>query len=100
MTSLPMDDVIFLELLRRRDLFSGDLQEQVQAKDTKAAKTAWFLDHTIKPSLEADITKPLHDLLTVMSDDEYTKSAFLKALAAEIQQQLDKDTSHSGMYYR
>ena len=98
--SLPMDDVFFLELLRRRDLFPGDLQAQVQAKDTIAAKTDWFLDHAIKPSLDVDVIKPLHELLTVMSDDEYVKSALLKELAAEIQQQLDKDTSHSGTYYR
>ena len=98
MKCLPMDDVFFLELLRRRDLFPGDLQDQVKAKGTPAAKTDWFLDHAIKPSLDVDIIKPLHELLTVMSDDEYINNASLKELAAQIQQQLDKDTSRSGMY--
>ena len=93
MTSLPMDDPIFLELLRKQDLFPGSLQEQVEAKTTKAEKTAWFLDHAIKPALDVDIMKPLHKLLTVMSDVEYVKSDLLKELAAKMQWQLDKETS-------
>ena len=87
-----MDDAIFLELLRKSNLFPGDLQEQVEKKDTKANKTAWFLDHAIKPSLDVDIVNPLHKLLTVMSDDEYVKSDVLKEIAAKMRQQLDKET--------
>ena len=98
MTSLPMDDALFLELLRKHDLFPGNLQEQVQAKITKAEKTTWFLDHAIEPALVVDVIKPLHKLLTVMSDDEYVKSDLLKDLAAKIQQQLDKETSLISMY--
>lgn len=93
MVSLPMSDAIFLELLRKQDLFPGNLQEQVEAKDTQAEKTAWFLDHAIKPALDVDIMKPLHKLLTVMSDAKYINSDLLKELAAKIQQQLDKETS-------
>ena len=92
MKSLPMDDAIFLEVLRKQDLFPGDLQEQVQAKITKAEKTAWFLDRAIKPALDVDIIEPLRTLLTVMSDGEI-KSDLLGKLATTIQQQLDKETS-------
>ena len=42
MTSLPMDDVIFLGLLRKKNLFLCDLQEQVHAKSTKAERLLGF----------------------------------------------------------
>ena len=93
LTSLPMNDTIFLGLLRRQDLFPGDLEEQVQIRGTKAEKTGWFLRHAIEPSLDIDIMEPLHKLLTVMSDDEYLKSKPLRELAAKVQQKLDEETS-------
>ena len=93
MIALPMGDPLFLELLRRQDLFPGNLQEQVQAKTTKVEKTTWFLDNAIEPSVYIDKSEPFHKLLTVMSDDEYLKSDLLKKLAADIQQELDKETS-------
>ena len=88
-----MGDAIFLELIRKQNLFPGDLQEQVQAKTTKAEKTSWFLDNAIEPSLHIDKIEPLHKLLTVMTDDEYLNSDLLRELAAEIIQQLVKETS-------
>ena len=93
MIALPMDDPLFLELLRRQDLFPGNLQEQVQAKTTKVEKTTWFLDNAIEPSVYIDKIEPLHKLLTVMSDDEYLRSDLLRGLAADIQEQLDEETS-------
>ena len=93
MTTLPMDDVIFLELLRTHSLFPGDLWEQVQAKTTTAEKTAWFLDKAIEPSLYIDKFEPLYTLLTVMSDKVYLKNHLLKELAVEIEQELNKEAS-------
>ena len=93
MTSLPMGDPIFLELLRKHNLFPGDLQEQVKAKTTIAEKNAWFLENAIEPSLLLEKTEPLRTLLTVMSDDDYLKSDLLKELSAEMQLKLDEETS-------
>ena len=37
-----MDVVPFFKLLEHHCLFSGDLKEQVWAKDSRQEKTAWF----------------------------------------------------------
>ena len=87
-----MDDVIFLGLLRKENLFAGNLQEQVQAKSTNTERAAWFLDKAVEPSLCIDTIEPFCKLLEVMSDNEYLKSDFLSGLAKEMQQQLDKET--------
>ena len=87
-----MDDVIFLELLRKENLFLCNLLGEVQAKSTKAEKAAWFLDKAVEPSLCIDKIKPFCKLLVVMSDNEYLKSDFLSGLAKEMQQELDKET--------
>ena len=93
MKSLPMGDALFLELLRKQGLLPGDLQEQVQAETTNANKVAWFLNHSVEPSLNVDIMEPLHKLLTVMNDDEYVNDDLLRTLAAQIAQKLDQETS-------
>ena len=46
-----MDNVIFLELLRKENLFNSDLREQVQAKSTNAEKIALFLDKALNRAL-------------------------------------------------
>ena len=93
LTSLPMNDSIFIGLLRKQDLFPGDLEEQVQIRGTKAEKTDWFLNHAIERSLCVNIMKPLHNLLTVMSDNQYLNNKSLSELAAKVKQQLDIESS-------
>jgi len=91
-TTLPMDNPIFLSLLRKYTLFStGDLWEQVQTKTTKAEKATWFLDGAIEPSLKNGDFKPLQSLLTAMKDEKYFKSDTLKQLATTILQEIDKE---------
>ena len=87
-----MGDVLFLELLKHQDLSPGDLK-QVQAKATRMEKAAWFLDNAIEHPLNVDNFEPLCKLLTVMVDEMYLKNIALKQLAAEIEQELDKQTS-------
>ena len=91
--SLPMHEAAFLELIKDQDLFSGDLAEQVQAKVTRMEKAAWFLDNAIDCPVRIDKFEPLLKLLTVMADEVYLKNDFLKQLAVEIEQELDKETS-------
>ena len=95
--SLPMDDVVLLELLKGQNLFSGDLREQVQARATTMEKAAWFLDVAIDRPLHIDNFEPLCKLLTVMSDEVHLNNDSLKQLATEIKQEVDKETSLTTM---
>ena len=88
-----MGDVLFLELLKHQNLLPGDLKQQVQAKATRMEKAVWFLDNAIEHSLNINNLEPLCKLLTVMADEIYLKNIALKQLAAEIEQELDKQTS-------
>ena len=88
-TSLPMDDPIFFGLLRQKNLFPANLEEQVQAKPTRAEKTKLFLDKIIDCSLSIDYCEPLCNLLTAMSDENYLHSDHLKQLATRIRQEIN-----------
>ena len=89
-TSLSMDDVIFLGLLRQKNLLPGDLKGEVWAEKTSARKAALFLDKAIDPSIDLGEFEPLIKLLTVMSDEVYLNNDSMKQLAAKINQELDR----------
>ena len=90
MTSLPMDDIIFLALLKQHNLLPADLKEQVKAKPTRAEKTDLFLEKAIECSLGIGNGEPFNNLLTVMSDEVYVKSEILIQLAGKIKQELNE----------
>ena len=92
-TTLPMDDAIFIELLSRKNLFSGSLKEQIQRNITKSDKADLFLDEAIQPSIDIGQFECLNKLLTVMSDEVYLKDDSLKQLAAEIEEKIDEESS-------
>ena len=92
-TSLSMDDVIFLGLLREKSLLPGNLNDEIQAERTKARKAVLFLDKVVDPSIDIGEFEPLIKLLTVMSDDVYLKNDLLKQLANKIKEELDKESS-------
>ena len=93
-TSLSMDDVIFLVLLREENLLPGNLNDQVQlAEKTSAQKAALFLDKVVESSIDIGEFEPLNKLLTIMSDDVYLKNDSLKQLANKIKEKLDKESS-------
>ena len=92
LTTLPMDDVMFLGLLREQKLFPTNLKERIQARSTKAQKTELFLDKAIERSLYIDDAQPLHNLLTVMSNENRHNCVHLKELASRIKQELSKET--------
>ena len=93
MSSLSMDDVVFLGLLREKNLLPGDLNDELQAERTKAQKAALFLDKVIDRAIGIGEFESLNKLLTVMSDEEYLKDPILKQLANEIKQELDEESS-------
>ena len=87
-TSLPMDDVVFLGLLRENHLFSADLNDRVKEKPTTKQKNDLFLDKAIERPLLIGDFEPLNKLLTVMSDESYFNSIYLKELAAKIKKKI------------
>ena len=88
-----MNDTLFLEKLKSHSLLPGDLNEEVQAKDTTAKKTACFLDNVIDRSLSIDNFELLHKLLIVMSDEEDINNDLLKQLSSQMQEELAKETA-------
>ena len=93
MSSLSMDDVIFLGLLREKNLLPGNLNDEIQAEKTSADKAALFLDKVIDRAIGIGEFEPLNKLLTVMSDEVHLKNGSLKQLANEVKQRLDKESS-------
>jgi len=83
-TSLPMKDVIFLAKLTSRELFPGDLKDQVKEKSSLAEAADHFLDNSIKKDLKNDVDESFFKLLSAM--EEFSPQ--LKTLAAEIRDQL------------
>ena len=93
-TSLSMDDVIFLGLLREKGLLPGDLNDEVQLPGrTNAQKATLFLDKVVNPAIDIGEFEPLNKLLTVMSDETYLKNDALKQLANKMKEVLDKQSS-------
>ena len=90
---LPMDDVVFLELLNDQDLFSSDLREQVEAKATTMEKAVCFVTYAIYRPLNIDNFEPFFRLLAVMADEMHLKNDSVKQLAAKIEEELDNQTS-------
>ena len=77
--TLPFKDACFLASLQTAGLFFGDLKEKVQAKETSAEMTAYFLDHGINNDSES-----FEKLLTVMEKFNHNP---VKHLAKDIRKQ-------------
>ena len=79
--SLPLKDAHFRAALISKQLFYGDLLDQVDAKRTNAEKSEHFLINTIDFSLNVGMTNPFGSLLQVMENFD---SPVLQSLAKEI----------------
>ena len=66
--SLPMTDHKFLASLKSKELFTGDLENQVEARSTSAEKANHFLKEAVDKSLSIDILEKFDALLIVMLD--------------------------------
>ena len=88
--SLPMTDVHFRAALVSKQLFHGDLLDQVDAKRTNAEKSEHFLTNIIACSLNVGMTSPFVSLLQVM---ETFDSPILQSLAKDINADLLISTS-------
>ena len=66
-TTLPMNDAIFMSKLYARSLLPDDLKARVESQATSAEKASYFLDHVVKPS---GVDRNFVELLYVMEDSE------------------------------
>ena len=66
--SLPLTDAHFRAALVSKQLFCGDLLDQVEAKRTNAERNEHFLTNTINPSLNVGIISLFANLLQVMKN--------------------------------
>ena len=79
--SLPLTDAHFRAALVSKQLFYGDLLDQVDAKRTNAEKNKHFLINTIDCSLNVGLTNHFVSLLQVMENFD---SPVLQSLAKDI----------------
>jgi len=79
-TSLPMQDVIFIAKLSGKGLFHGNLKEEVRKRSSSAEAADHFLNETIEKDLKVGKDESFKKLLLVM--EEFSDP--LKSLAAEI----------------
>ena len=90
--SLPLTDAQFRAALVSKQLFCGDLLNQIDLKGTSAEKSEHFLTNTIDPSLNVGKTDLFVNLLQVMENSD---SPTLKSLANDINVDLQIPTSES-----
>ena len=90
--SLPLTDAHFRAALVSKQLFCGDLLDQVDLKGTNAEKSEHFLTNTIDPSLNVGTTNLFVNLLQVMENFD---SPTLRNLANDINVDLQIATNAS-----
>ena len=83
--SLPMTDAHFRAALVSKQLFCGDLLDQVDLKRTNAEKNEHFLTNAIDPALNVGATNIFVNLLQVMENFD---SPALANLANDINRHL------------
>jgi len=95
-TSLPMEDAIFIAKLQKSNLFPGNLKATVKSKNTSADAAEFFLEQTVYRDLKNGRADSLKNLLSVM--DEFSPS--LETLATKIKKtiHLDEDSGTCNYY--
>ena len=88
-----MDDPIFVAELFSHDLLPGDHYDQVESRKTSEDKAVYFLNHSIKPTINSDVAS-FNQLLNVMEDSIYFD---LKDLAQEIWSKLKQRPVNTNM---
>ena len=85
---LPLDETIFFAMIQKADLFPLSTGNSIQAKETRAEKVIYFLQHVVEPSANTYLPK----LLEVMKN---SKVANVEKLAFDIEAALEP-----GIYLR
>ena len=77
---LPMDNVIFINTLRKKKLFPNNTEEEVLAKETRSERVSHFLKTVITRGIDLDDTY-FKRLLCVMEKSDFLP---LQSLAEKI----------------
>ena len=92
-----MDDTLFITKLSICKLLPENIESQLKALPTQAAKASYFLEHVIKPTLDTASIYSFDNLLSVM---ECSGCGITEKLACEIKSEFHKwDHIESGMIY-
>ena len=75
---LPLDEAIFFAMAEKAGLFPLSTGDSVRAKETRADKVAYFLQHVVEPAAKNYLPK----LLEVMKNSEFSN---VEKLAGDIQ---------------
>ena len=87
---LPMKDITFLELLRRRNLLPDDVRSSLVQMDKTTERSSYFLEKIIKTGFDDGSDSHFNNLLAAMIESNYEN---VKDLAIEIQNKLGVDSS-------
>ena len=82
---LPLDEAMFFAMIQKADLFPLSTGNSIQAKETRAEKVIYFLQHVVEPSANIYLPK----LLEVMKN---FKVANVEKLAFDIEAALKSGT--------
>ena len=90
-TQLPLDNALFLAMVKEANLLPLDTGDSIRALPTRAEKVDYFLRKNIEPAAEQNLPK----LLNVMKNSGVSD---LKELADEIQAKLSDGGIEPGMF--
>ena len=82
---LPMKDVTFLEVLKRRNLLPYEVKSSLEQLGRTTERSSYFLDNIIKRGFDNSDDLYFTNLLVAMIESNYEK---VKDLAIEIQNKL------------
>ena len=87
---LPMKDITFLEVLKRRNLLPDDVKSSLVQMDKTTERSSYFLEKIIKTGFDNGSDSHFTNLLAAMIESNYEN---VKDLAIEIQDKLGVDSS-------
>ena len=87
---LPMKDITFLEVLKRRNLLPDEVKSSLEQMDKTTERSSYFLEKIIKTGFDNGDDLRFTNLLAAMIESNYEK---VKDLAIEIQNKLGVDSS-------
>ena len=77
LSSLPMDDPIFVAMLDKSSFFVGNHKATMQSKETKVDKASYFLDYIIERHIDAYFVRLLN-VMEVYGGDEQSLAREIK----------------------
>ena len=87
---LPMKDIAFLDILKRRNLLPDDVRSSLVQMDKTTERSSYFLEKIIKTGFDDGSDSHFTNLLAAMIESNYEN---VKDLAIEILGKLSVDSS-------